>query len=219
MTQSAADNQGRLYANWDSYWNGFMTNPAIEFVRFNLIKNACSRLLKEFPSRADMKFCELGSGTAVVSRFLGDKYNSDIYTVDNNPKALEIARGTFKDYDRKFIQIQKDVFDLKDHQGQFDLVHSGGLIEHFVGDMREEIVKAHCDLVKLNGYILILVPTINGWYKILNEGIFKQLHLLDEIKEVPWSYQELELTLAKFGFKVLAKTTVITEIGVLAQRI
>ena len=208
----------RLDVNWDSYWKGFMSNPLIEVVRFNLIRRACERLLRTFSSESRPKFCELGAGTGSISRFFGDKYKADIAIVDSNPMALELSREVFKDFVHHFQSINRDVFNLKDFAGQFDLVHSGGLIEHFIGTARSEIIKVHCDLVKPGGYILILVPIHNGWYRILNEGIFKFLHLLDHIPEVPWSLSELSGQLDQYGFQIVAQTTVITELGILAKR-
>jgi 2-polyprenyl-3-methyl-5-hydroxy-6-metoxy-1,4-benzoquinol methylase len=209
---------GRLYANWDSYWKGFMTIPAIEWVRFRLISQTCDRLLKPFAPSMQPKFCELGAGTGVVSRYLGDKYGADITIVDSNPQALQLCQETFKNFPQKFIPVQSDVFELEKYAGQFDLVHSGGLIEHFVDEARGRIIQVHCDLVKEGGHILILVPVLNIWYRILNLGIFKWLHLLDEIHEVPWSWEELSKALDQRGFQIVTKATVVTELGVLARK-
>lgn len=209
---------GRLKVDWDSYWQGFMSIPLIEAVRFALIKGACERLLKQFPRRGNYHFCELGAGTASVSRYLGDTYQADITIVDSNPRALDLSRKTFEGFPHRFQTIARDVFDLKDCEGRFDLVHSGGLIEHFVGEARDRIIEAHCALVKDHGYLMILVPIRNTWYKILNEGIFKGLRLLDHIPEVPWSFEELKTSLERRGFHIIARTTVVTELGILAKR-
>ena len=210
---------GRLDVKWDSYWNGFMSNPFIETVRFFLISRACDRLLKMFiiPNHKS-KICELGCGTAVVARYLGNKFKADLTLVDNNPTAQEMIKETFKDYPYQYNIRNTDVFNLSDLNETQDLVVSGGLIEHFIDDARKLIIKAHCDMTTENGYILILVPCPNWWYSILNGFIFKHLHLLDDILEVPWTYQELENTLDEFGYEILSKTYVISELGVLAKR-
>lgn len=210
--------QGRLNVNWDAYWKGFMSFPAIEVVRFALVKGAYNRLLRAMAVSKNPAFCELGAGTASISRYLGDHYKARTTIVDSNPQALQLSSKTFYDYTDGFEALHRDVFDLADRAHQFDLVHSGGLIEHFIDDAREKIVRVHCDLVKDKGYILILVPTHNFWYKILNEGVFNFFHLLDKIPEVPWSLEELTATLRKYGFKVLSTTSVVTELGVLAQK-
>jgi len=216
-TKLSTKNPGELKVNWDAYWQGFMSNPAIEHVRFDLVKGAYQRLLKIANLPKNPSICELGAGTGKTSRFLGDVYQASITVVDNNSKALAINREIFKDFQGEHRQINSNVLDLAIHE-KFDLVHSGGLIEHFVDQARDSIITIHGDLVKPNGYLLVLVPTKNIWYKILNEGIFKSLHLLDQIPEVPWSFQELETALGRHGFRLLAKTTVVTELGVLAQK-
>lgn len=211
--------EGRLYANWDSYWKGFMTTPWIENLRFFLVRRAIESLLQKFQCGPQPEFCELGAGTGVVSRYLGEKYGAQVTIVDNNPKALQMCQETFRHYPKKFTALDRDVFDLHNYQRQFDLVHSGGLIEHFVGPARAGIIQAHCDLVKEKGFILILVPVLNLWYRILNKGILKWLHLLDEIKEIPWTFEELETALKTQGFQIIAKTPLLTELGVLAKRV
>ena len=209
---------GALKVNWDGYWEGFMSNPLIEKLRFNLVKGAYQRLLRSIVLPINPKFCELGAGTGKVSRFLGDAYGADITIVDNNSKALTINQEIFKDFIGQHKQIAKNVLDLSALDQHFDLVHSGGLIEHFVTKAREAIIKIHVDLVKPGGFILILVPVRNIWYRILNEGIFKTLHLLDQIPEEPWSLQELESALKRHGGEIIATTMVITELGVLARK-
>ncbi len=209
---------GRLKVNWDSYWQGFMTIPCIEAVRIRLIEQAYQRLLRKFSLKGKPRFCELGAGTASVSRFLADQYQADTVIVDSNAHAITLSQKTFADFSGQFTAVYKDVFDLDEFAGQFDLVHSGGLIEHFSDETRDRILKVHCDLVKEDGCVLILVPIENMWYRILNYGIFKYLHLLDEIAEIPWSLSELSDRLKKYNFEIVAKTTVISELGVLAKK-
>ena len=213
------DVQGRLKADWNAYWKGFMSFSAIETARFSLIKWAYERLLRKLSVRERPQFCELGAGTGSLSRYLGEKYQADITIVDSNSRAIAISQKTFEKFPYSFSCLQQDIFDLGKYSRQFDLVHSGGLIEHFVSEAREAIIKAHVDLVKEGGYILILVPTPNLWYRFLNEGVFKFLHLLDQIPEVPWSLFELKTVLQKYGFEILAQTSVVTELGILARKI
>ena len=210
--------QGRLNVNWDSYWNGFIKIPLIEPLRFYLIKRACDRLVKTFKPNCSVRLCELGAGTGVVSLYLARRFQGRPAVVDNNPHALKLCRETFKDFKGQLDIIERDVFDLGEYASQFDLVHSGGLIEHFIDGSRQQIIKVHTDLVKPGGYVMILVPVVNAWYRLLNYGVFKFFHLLDEIPEVPWTYQELKEALSRQGFEIVAKTNVISEIGVLARR-
>jgi len=211
--------EGRLNVNWDAYWKGFMSFPFVEAVRFSLVRAAYERLLRSFSIGHNPKFCELGAGTASVSRYLGDKYKAEITIVDSNPQAIQLAQRNFENYPSRFLPLNCDVFELRPYHHQFDLVHSGGLIEHFINEAREAIVRVHCDLVKEEGYLLIFVPTYNIWYRLLNEGVFKFLHLLDKVPEVPWSFEELSMLLKQYGFYIMASTHVVTELGVLAKRI
>lgn len=194
-----------------------MSNTAIEHLRFNLVKGAYQRLLTAAALPTQPTICELGAGTGKTSRFLGDHYQANITVVDNNEQALTINRGIFANFKQSHRQIKSNVLELNLSES-FDLVHSGGLIEHFVDEARDKIIQVHADLVKPGGYLLILVPTRNTLYKILNEGIFKALRLLDQIPEVPWSLAELKASLERHHFRILKTTTVVTELGILAQK-
>ena len=177
------------------------------------------RLLKSYNPSANPEFCELGSGTGALSRFLGELYLADIVAVDNNRKASKLIQDTLTNYRYGFTYINRNVLSLTYNEKKYEIVHSGGLIEHFVDEAREQIIEIHCNLVSENGYLLILVPTPNLYYKVLNEGVFKYFHLLDEIPEVPLSYEELETRLSKHEFKIIERTSVLTEIGILAKRV
>ena len=91
-----------------------MSFPLIEAIRFFLVKGAYERLLKSFAVGPHPKFCELGAGTASVSRYVGEKYKADITIVDNNPQAIQLSQRNFENYPREFLALARDVFDLAD---------------------------------------------------------------------------------------------------------
>jgi 2-polyprenyl-3-methyl-5-hydroxy-6-metoxy-1,4-benzoquinol methylase len=56
----------------------------------------------------------------------------------------------------------EDVFNHAFPKNYFDVVHSGGLIEHF--EDAREIVRIHVELLKPGGVALITVPHFGGFY-------------------------------------------------------
>ncbi|MBF0387040.1 MAG: class I SAM-dependent methyltransferase [Candidatus Omnitrophica bacterium] len=214
------DIQGRLEVRWDTYWSGFMNSPLIEFVRFRLVAGAYDRLVRHLPATVEIKrICELGAGTGTMSKYLARRYSSAVVLVDSNAEALRLSGELFEGQAVSCQRVEKDVFDLEALHGAFDLVHSGGLIEHFIGAARREIVPVHCRLAGPGGRVIILVPVRNWFYRLLNEGVFRAFKLLQDIPEVPWSLAELEEALRLCGFRIVARTMVLTELGVLAERI
>ena len=101
----------KLPVNWDGYFKNFVNKPLIESLRSRLVKGAYERLLRGITFRKASHFCELGAGTAVMSRFLGEKYDAQIIIVDNNKTALDLSKKSFKNFQKSFqmeyLKIQK----------------------------------------------------------------------------------------------------------------
>ena len=79
----------------------------------------------------DKKILEVGSGTAITSAYLAQK-GADISLVDLSPKALSFARKYFQQHHLKVNLFNQDAFKMAFPDSSFDVVWSGGLIEHFV---------------------------------------------------------------------------------------
>jgi SAM-dependent methyltransferase len=84
--------------------------------------------------------------------------------LDYSPVGCELARRNFEMLGIPVTVHQADLLDPDLDIGQFDLVYSLGLIEHF-RDLAE-VVAAHARLVKPSGVLLLGVPNyrgLNGW--------------------------------------------------------
>ncbi len=103
------------------------------------------------------RLLELGSGTGRLSYLLLQAGAASVTMVDNSRKALELSTALFDEVpsDRYEI-VDADVFDVA-VDGPFDMVFSSGLIEHFDGTPRQQIIDVHLQHARED--VLILHPS------------------------------------------------------------
>jgi len=102
------------------------------------------------------KILEFGCGTGINSLIMASR-GAKLVFYDQSKQALELVR---KNLDRLSIDaelVHGDCFDSQ-FDGEFDLVHSEGLVEHFLEPRRQEIVDIHARAVKSGGKLLLMVP-------------------------------------------------------------
>ena len=111
------------------------------------------------------RILELGAGTGRLSYLLLQQGAEHVTMVDSSRKAIEISSSLFKDTDTaKYKIIASDI--LKFNQGVYDLVFSSGVIEHFKGNDRFEIVKKHLTLA--NHDCILIHPTDTLYAMLFN---------------------------------------------------
>ena len=99
---------------------------------------------------------EFGCGTGVNTTIMALR-GAKVTFVDYSKEALELAG---RNLDRLGIDaelVQSDVFDFNE-KGKYSLVHSEGLVEHYLPPKRQEIVGIHAMAAKKGGKVLIIVP-------------------------------------------------------------
>jgi SAM-dependent methyltransferase len=156
---------------------------------------------------------ELGCGTGLVTRGLYDQHGfSSGVLVDFSPAAIKFA--THNARDRNIRVVLADLMTWETEE-RFDLVFSIGLIEHFLGDALEAIVRRHASLLKPGGYALIIVPRRSFLWPIL-----KLLNTAQGIREEPLRGRKLVKLCKRVGLKVvrLQRFLMGVSIGILVQR-
>ena len=147
------------------------------------------------------KVIELGCGSGEITARIIKMYGGSATLVDNSKEAVILASKNFKKYKIKAKFIQKDLFKFKP-QEKFDIVHSEGLIEHFLGEKRNKIIEVHKKCVKKDGFIIISVPRPVWYYKIAK-------WLLEKVNKWPFGFEhainsyELKEILENNGLRVL----------------
>jgi SAM-dependent methyltransferase len=105
--------------------------------------------------------CELGSGSGFNSLYLASKLeNPSVVLVDINSRILKSAVIAFQKRRVPVDARNVDMFTMGDDE-QFDIVHSGGLLEHFDDPVR--VFLLHLRVTRPGGICFISVPK-NCWY-------------------------------------------------------
>jgi SAM-dependent methyltransferase len=160
--------------DWDAQWQVEPENlgaPAAEAKTPRW--RAQEKLVAErFGSFGGLRAIELGAGRG-LNGFLFAERGADVTLLDNVPLALEQARTLFGAHGLSFDAAEADLFELPDElRGAFDVSMSYGLCEHFLGERRQAVVRAHLDVLRPGGLALIGVPNRHGvvyraWKKAL----------------------------------------------------
>jgi len=188
--------------NWDVVW--LKTPKWIYEFFWRRHHNKVFSIYQEFFSKLKIKnpkIIELGCGSGEITARLIKMYGGSATLVDNSKEAVILASKNFKKYKIKAKIIQKDLFRFKP-QEKFDIAHSEGLIEHFLGERQNKIIEVHKNCVKKDGLIIISVPRPVWYYKIAK-------WLLEKVNKWPFGFEkamnknDLKKALENCGLKVL----------------
>lgn len=164
---------------------------------------------------------ELGCGSGYSSLYLTKTMPVEkLVMLDSSPKMLEVAANLFRSVKCPKTFIQGDFFNLTVNE-QFDLVHSGGVIEHFGVSGRQRLLGIHAALTKPGGYCIIFVPTPKLGYRF-NRRLYELIGKWPYTDEVPLTEETLVHDLEASGLEVLQKVIIwrfhLTEIGIIARK-
>lgn len=150
-----------------SYWQDVWSR-ATQNVLFKLVHDVATshteRLMNKYVVRhaeEPKSICELGSGSGNGSMYIASKFDDIVVTlVDTNLTILESAQEAYKKRDIPLKIRNEDLFNLDDSI-QYDIVHSGGLLEHFTNPV--DVFNIHVNLTKKGGITFISIPR-SCWY-------------------------------------------------------
>ena len=139
---------------------------------------------------------EFGSGTGNNSLHLSQKYRAvEVSLVDFS------GAGLAKVEKEKFLcqveTIQEDLLSWVPSR-TYTLVHSTGLIEHFEGQKRLEVIQKHADAADKQGHVMIWVPVKSRAFEVI--GRFNKFM---GIQEIPFTEDELRELCGQSGLRVI----------------
>ena len=149
---------------------------------------------------APARILNVGSGPGWSELYLAS-IGYDVTGIDNEPALVELARAraSLIGVPAKFEVA--DAFDLSAFEGEFDLVFSCGVLEHFDRDVTIKLLKEQAVCAP---YVMIEIPTKYTAYSggITDERIYTVNQLVKIVEESGLR------VVAKFGYGDLAATSI-----------
>lgn len=156
-------------AYWDREWRRVApsnTYAALRWVERNYVYRSFDGLLtRVLPADSARTFIEMGSGPARWMIYFHRRFGYRVSGCDYSAVSCELARGNLAAAGIPGDVIEADFMTLP---GRYDVVFSGGVVEHF--DRPDEVLAAFARLVVPGGYLITDVPNLGG----LN-GLYHQL--------------------------------------------
>lgn len=170
-------------SNWDILWSSELhwIDKKIWEIHHNRVFNIYKKFLNKVKIK-NPKIIELGCGSGELTARIIKKYGGFATLVDNSKEALFLASNKFKKYGIKAKILKKNLFKFNPKE-KFDIVHSEGLLEHFLDKKQRKIIEVHKKCVNKEGFIIITVPKPVWYYRIT------KWHL-EKIKKWPFGFEK-----------------------------
>ena len=157
------------------------------------------RLLGDYDFKGK-RVLEIGCGTGINSVLMA-RAGAKVTLLDSSKEALGIAKKLLDKYSLEGELVCRDAF-YHGFGGEFDLVHSEGVVEHFKGGFRQEIVDAHTSAAKRGGNVLIIAPNMKCPPYRIGKFLAEKTGTWIYGNEYPYSKKELEFRMARSGLEV-----------------
>ena len=141
-------------SNWSKMWKE-INKIGFDVNRTPYIWSFYERLLGGYDFKGK-RVLEFGCGTGINSTIMAHR-GARLVFYDSSRQALELVRKNLDALSLDAELVYGDVFD-SDFENEFSIVHSEGLVEHFLEPQRQEIVDIHARAAKKRGKVLIIVP-------------------------------------------------------------
>jgi len=141
-------------SDWSGIWKG-INQVSFDPKNTPYIWSYYERFLDSYDFKGK-KILEFGCGTGINSTIMANR-GAKLVFFDRSKTALELVKKNLDALSLDAELVHGDVFDA-DFDKEFDLVHSEGLVEHFLEPRRQEIVDIHARAAKNGGKVLIIVP-------------------------------------------------------------
>ena len=156
-------------------------------------------IIERFGGFEGLSVVEVGAGRGTNAALMAQR-GAQVAVLDYSAVAMDRARRLFEEMDKPVEIIQQDALDLPQSvRGRFDVSMSFGLAEHFLGEQRGGILKAHFDLLNDNGLTFISVPNTHNPPYRLYKWITERTGRWGAGEEYPFSRQEFESYCEQLG--------------------
>jgi cyclopropane fatty-acyl-phospholipid synthase-like methyltransferase len=166
---------------WDNVWRMMdHTNLGMR-LHHHLVFTAYERMLDPLSLR-NPAVLELGAGPGELTARIIKKYGGTATLVDKSAVAVRLAKMNFSRHTITARIFQRDLLDFRPSR-KYDLVHSEGLIEHFIGKEQKAVITAHKRCAKRDGFLLFCVPRPAWYYRVVKK-------FLEKAGKWPWGFEQ-----------------------------
>lgn len=162
------------------YWNNkYCTNVDLKrtikiHTKINLATTELDKYLKKnLPYNPAYKFIEIGCAPGSWMYYFYSTFGYQPQGLEYSHSGVELTKKNLTTLKLKPIVWEQDLFknNLKKHS--YDVVFSGGFIEHF--NNPDESIKKHVELLKKGGYLILEVPNFRGFNYFIQKHIDKSI--------------------------------------------
>ncbi len=180
---------------WTDIWNGLR---GVEFSQESYVWRFYQSLIGS--SFHGKKVLEIGCGTGVNTAIMAAR-GARVVFFDQSQAALDLAQKTMDAWGLDGEYIRGDAFDYS-FAKEFDVVHSEGVVEHFLGFRRQQILQIHTDATKRGGNVVIIVPHAKCPGYRFGKWLAEQTGTWIYGGEYPYTATELRARLVRTGLEV-----------------
>jgi SAM-dependent methyltransferase len=176
--------------HWERVWK--CTHPVRSVSRFNYYDFRLAALLRSL-IHPGSRVIEIGCGGSRWIRFFSQELNCETWGIDYSQEGLAMTNRSFPNGQNVHL-VSGDFFDAALLPfNYFDLVFSGGFIEHFSD--ATAVTRRFAQILRTNGKVLTLTPNFLGIYKYLQKGMAPEIFA----KHVPMDHNDLDSAHAAVG--------------------
>jgi SAM-dependent methyltransferase len=202
------DKAGETY--WTSFWNQLPMPEPVNLKDLSL-KNYGIRKLNNFYSHTltpspSQKLLELGCGNSVFLSYFHKEFGYDVYGLDYSELGCKQTERVLARDNVKGTIVQGDIFNPPSELiGQFDVVCSFGVLEHF--EDSTSTIKAFSRFLKPGGTLITTVPYLKGatglLQKIMNKPVY-DIHVIMDREDLKGfiKYAGLNLTYCEYHLPI-----------------
>jgi SAM-dependent methyltransferase len=165
---------------WDKVWSEEITTGEWDYlaqIYITILKN-------EIADIAGKAVLEAGSGSGRISLRLA-KERARVFLLDNSPEAINVSRKLFREDNEKAAIVCASIFQIPYRDNSFDIVWNGGVIEHFVSDELDAVLKEMIRVSKEKGLVIAIYPSAKSALHTFGKFIIERMVEYPFGREVP----------------------------------
>lgn len=202
--------------DWDAYYRQ-PARPAT--ITRRITGRLLTRLMKKHASAPVRTLCELGGANSCFYERLRTAFPDAAYVVaDNNTYGLQLLRERAR-ADTALSAHMVDLYHPPVGLPAGDVVFSVGLIEHFNPEGTARVIRAHFDVTRPGGVVIITFPTPTWLYRA-TRFLAEMVGVWRFPDERPLTFAEVEAEVARHGavLETLVNWPIILTQGIVVTR-